>query len=69
MLRSLRGADLLFGKRGRAAVDIDALADVLVRLGELALDVGDAVRAVEVNPLIAYPDGLRVVDALVELPG
>ena len=68
MLRSLRGADLLFGKRGREAVDIDALADVLVRLGELALDVGDAVRAVEVNPLIAYPDGLRVVDALVELP-
>lgn len=67
MLRSLRGADLLFGKRGRAAVAIDALADLLVRLGELALDVGDAVRAVEVNPVIAYPDGLRVVDALVEL--
>jgi acetyltransferase len=69
MLRSLRGAELLFGRRGSTGVDVDAIADVIVRLGELARDLGDAVVTVEANPLIAYPDGVRIVDALVELTG
>jgi acetate---CoA ligase (ADP-forming) len=67
MLRSLRGAALLFGSRGAPAVDIDALTDLIVRVGELAADLGDRVRAVEMNPVIAYPNGLRIVDALVDL--
>jgi acetate---CoA ligase (ADP-forming) len=69
MLRSLRGASLLFGGRGSEPVDVDALVDVIVRLGEVARDLGDQVLTLEMNPVIAYPRGLRIVDALIELAG
>ncbi|MCG8587943.1 MAG: acetate--CoA ligase family protein, partial [Proteobacteria bacterium] len=53
--------------RGAAAVDLDALADVLVGLSELAAARPD-VRSVDLNPLIVTAAGLPVaVDALVEL--
>ena len=35
---------------GRPAADIDALADVIVRFSELAVELGDALDAVEANP-------------------
>jgi acetate---CoA ligase (ADP-forming) len=36
-----------------------------VRLSELALDLGDALEALDLNPLIAAPQGCMAVDALV----
>jgi acyl-CoA synthetase (NDP forming) len=71
MSARLRGAELLRGGRGRPGVDLDALADVLVRLGELAVDLADDVVAVDLNPVIALEPGrgVVVVDALVELAG
>ncbi len=64
MLDSLRVAPLLAGWRGAPAVDIDALADVIVRISELAVDFGDEFDAVEANPVIATPRGVIAVDAL-----
>jgi acyl-CoA synthetase (NDP forming) len=70
MLQSLRGAALLFGGRGQAALDVGALVAVIVALGELALDAGDLLQSLDVNPLIAHAGGLVAVDALAELsPG
>ncbi len=70
MLESLRGASLLFGGRGQAALDVRALVDVVVALGELALDAGDTLQSLDVNPLIAHAGGIIAVDALAELsPG
>ena len=65
MLASLRGARLLQGFRGSAAVDLDALADVVVRIGTAALALAPAALALEVNPLLV--DGTRVeaLDGLV----
>ena len=37
-LRSLRGASLLTGGRGRPGVDLAAVADLAVRVGQLLLD-------------------------------
>ena len=65
LLRSLRTAPLLAGWRGAAAVDIDALADVVVGFSALATELGEFVDAVEVNPVIASPSGVVAVDALV----
>lgn len=63
MLAELRGARLLEGG------DLDAAADALVVLGDLALDLGDRLQAIDVNPLFLMPAGQGVLagDALVEL--
>lgn len=63
-LRGLRGAALLTGGRGTEPVAIDAVARAASRIGELLLDEG--LELVEVNPLIARPDGCTAVDALAQ---
>jgi acetate---CoA ligase (ADP-forming) len=45
--------------------DLDAVAGALVALSALAVDLGDRLAAVDVNPLVAGPDGCLAVDALV----
>jgi acyl-CoA synthetase (NDP forming) len=70
MLRELKGAPSLFGHRGSAGVDVGALVDFLVRLGEMAVDLGHSVVAVDLNPIVAHQPGrgVEVLDVLVELP-
>jgi succinyl-CoA synthetase beta subunit len=48
---------------------MDALADALVRLSQLAVDLGDLIAALDINPLVVLPEGqgVRAVDALVEI--
>ena len=69
MIHETRGARLLQGFRGRPPADIDALADALVRISQLAVDLSDLVSALDINPLMVLPkgQGVRAVDALVEL--
>jgi acyl-CoA synthetase (NDP forming)/GNAT superfamily N-acetyltransferase len=62
MWRSLRSSRLLTGYRGSAAVDVDALEQVLLRLGRLAEELPE-VAELDLNPLLARPDGISVVDA------
>jgi len=67
MIASVRSAALLRGFRGRPMADLDALADVIVRVSHLAYDLRDQVTAVDINPLMVRPQGLgaRAADALV----
>ena len=48
------------------AVDIDALAEVIVAFSQMAVELGDVLDAVEANPVIASPRGVVAVDALVQ---
>ena len=67
MLDALRGASLLDPFRGEAAADREALIHTLLGLSRLALERPD-VAEVDINPLIAGPDGgVTAVDALVAL--
>ncbi len=56
---------LLDGVRGKPAANIDAVAEALASFSVLAATLGDAIDEIDVNPIIAGPDGCRAVDALV----
>ena len=66
MLERLRASTILNGVRGRPPIDRDAVADVLVRLSNLGFERPDIVE-VDLNPVIAGPNGALAVDALVVL--
>jgi hypothetical protein len=47
--------------------DLAAVSRVLVGLSDLALDLGERLAELDVNPLFALPDGALAGDALVVL--
>ncbi len=67
MLARLKGYRLLTGFRGSRAVDLEALADAIARVSELAADHADRIVEIDVNPVFARPDGVMAVDALIAL--
>ncbi|HEV7177536.1 MAG TPA: acetate--CoA ligase family protein, partial [Solirubrobacteraceae bacterium] len=60
-LRSLRGAPVLLGGRGRVAVDLAAACELASRIGELLLERSLAL--IELNPAFVSADGAIVADA------
>jgi hypothetical protein len=64
MLRRLRLWQVLSGTRGQPACDISAVAAAIESLSVLAAELGDALAAVDINPLICGPSGVLAVDAL-----
>ena len=56
---------MLDGHRGAAAAHMGALAEAVARFSLLAAALGDRIAEIDVNPLIAGPDGCVAVDALV----
>jgi acyl-CoA synthetase (NDP forming) len=69
MLRSLKGYKLLTGFRGSAAVDIDRVAEIIVKVSELAADCAASIGEIDVNPVICSPGGAIAVDALIVRTG
>ena len=71
MIAEVKGAKLLQGFRGKPACDIDALADVLVKVSHLAVNLNGALAELDINPLLVLPkgQGVKAVDALVALKG
>jgi len=68
MISRLRVSALLDGYRSSAPADTGALADALVALGQLAVELGDHLAGVDLNPIMVGPAAAYVVDALV-VPG
>ena len=66
MLRSLRIAPILEGIRGSAGIDIQAAADVMTAVGQLAVDFNE-IEQLDINPLIAGSSGCVVVDARIKV--
>ena len=67
MIRSIKGAPILLGARGRAAVDVGALAAMLARLSVFAVQAGPGLRSIDLNPVLAMADGAYAVDAVIEV--
>ncbi|MET9464415.1 acetate--CoA ligase family protein [Streptomyces sp. NPDC006544] len=66
MLTELRGHALLEGVRGAPPADVDALVEVILRVQRMALELGDELSELDVNPLMVLPRGQGAValDAL-----
>ena len=63
-LESLRSWPLLCGYRGRPAVNVDRLIEVLIRFSYLVAD-SPALSELDVNPLLVMPDEVIALDARV----
>jgi len=66
MLRSLKGWPLLAGIRGEPPRDVEAMADLLVQLSDLAVAAEGLLAELDVNPIFVHEQGkgLTIVDAL-----
>jgi len=67
MLEGLTAAPLLHGFRGAPKADVAALAELIAQLSVLAARLRDEVAEIELNPVLAHPEGrgVTIVDALV----
>jgi len=64
LLDALRLRVLLDGARGAPAADLTAIRRAICALSDLALEIGDRLAALDVNPLICGPTGAVAVDVL-----
>jgi acyl-CoA synthetase (NDP forming) len=66
MIREIKGFPLLDGARGRPKADVDALADLLMAVSQMAMDLRERVAEIDLNPVRVLPVGKGVcaLDAL-----
>jgi acetate---CoA ligase (ADP-forming) len=64
LVARLRVARLLAGVRGAPPADLSAVIRAVCGLSALAIELGDQLEALDINPLICGPDGAIAVDAL-----
>jgi acyl-CoA synthetase (NDP forming) len=66
-----KAAKLLDGYRGAGPYDRKAVVKALVALSRIALDLGDVIESIDINPIVALPKGKGAIalDALVVLRG
>jgi acyl-CoA synthetase (NDP forming) len=66
MMGEIRGHGILDAVRGMEAADKDRLADMLIRVGRIGLEI-EAVQEIDLNPVILSGSRPVVVDALIVL--
>ena len=71
VIQSLKGYRILAGYRGKSRADIEALADTVVQVARMAVDLKDVLTSLDLNPLMVLPEGQGVVatDVLMECAG
>ena len=66
LIGGIKAAPLLYGHRGSAAVDLDSLADLLLRVSRLADEIPE-VAELDLNPVIARADAASPVDVRIRI--
>ncbi len=66
MIRAIRGFKLLEGVRGEPGADLDLLADVLLRLAQLA-QRHPRIQELDINPFLAAADHARALDVRIRV--
>lgn len=67
MLEELKGRQILHGFRGSRPIDVDMVAEALVKIGNLGVDMAPFFESVDFNPMTVYPDSYYIVDAKILL--
>jgi acyl-CoA synthetase (NDP forming) len=62
MISQVRASQLLYGVRGEQGVDIEAIVEALLALSRLLIACPE-VTEIDINPLLAFPEGVAAVDA------
>lgn len=65
MLEEIQGKAILQGARGKKAVDIEAIIDVLMSVSALVTDNKETIEELDINPLIVYEKGIKAADAMI----
>jgi succinyl-CoA synthetase beta subunit len=67
LIDQLKGRALLDTQRGAPAADVDALAELIVRLSRFAADHAEAIAEIDLNPVFVHPagQGVTIADALI----
>lgn len=66
MINGIRAKKMLQGMRGQPAINVAALKNVLRRVSQLAVDIPELAE-LDLNPILAFGDGVVAVDARVKL--
>jgi len=67
MLDSIKGAKILSGFRGQDAICRDSLIDILLRVGNMGMELSDRLDSIDLNPILVWKDQHRVLDSKVLL--
>ncbi|WP_456326479.1 acetate--CoA ligase family protein [Palaeococcus sp. (in: euryarchaeotes)] len=62
MIKEIKAYPILAGARGEKPTNIEALAEIITKVGELALELPE-VKELDINPIFAYEDDAVAVDA------
>jgi acyl-CoA synthetase (NDP forming) len=68
MIAEIKGAAVLAGARGAVRADVGALADAIVRVSAMAVDLEHHMAELDINPLFVLPEGhgVKAADALIK---
>jgi acetyl-CoA synthetase (ADP-forming) len=66
MMRDIKGHKILEAVRGMEAADLDVLADILIKVGQIGME-NDRIKEIDINPVILSGSKPIAVDALVVL--
>lgn len=66
MIGDIKTYSILIGARGKKKRDIDALAEMIARIGDLIYNV-DEINDIDLNPVAAMEDGAKALDVAITL--
>ena len=69
MIKEVKGYETLKEFRGKPEADVEGIVDVLIKVSRLAVDLGDVLSEIDINPLMVLDKGkgVKAADALVVL--
>jgi acetyltransferase len=69
MMKEVKGYKILEAFRGKPEADVEGIIDILLKVSRMAIDLGDVISEIDINPLMVLDKGkgVKAVDALIVL--